>query len=93
MVHVGSVDYSVDFMDRVMSNRDPPGLWESTPDDPFPDPEIDVDGFMVYCGESYGRLSAFLWLVTREMIERGVEIKPLAVHEPFLFSMSTYRLM
>ena len=84
--HLGGVDYDDDFMNRAMSNHDPPDLWISTPNDQFPDPKVDVEGFMVYCGESFHRLTAYLWLVTREMIEKGVELKPIAVHEPFLFS-------
>ena len=84
--HIGSTDYDDDFMDRVMKNYDPPDLWISTPSDQFPDPKLDVDGFMRYCGESYNQLTAYLWLVTREMIESGVEIKPIAKHEPFIFS-------
>ena len=75
-------------MKRGIKNHDPPDLWISTPDDQFPDPKLDVDGFMRYCGESYDRLMAYLWLVTREMIESGVEIKPIAMHEPFIFSKS-----
>ena len=84
----GEVDYEEDFMDRVMKNRDPPDLWISTPSDQFPDPKLDVDGFMRYCGESYGRLSAYLWLVTRRMIETGAEIGPIAIHEPVILSES-----
>jgi hypothetical protein len=59
-------------------------LWVSTPEDQFPDPSLDPDGFMVYCGESHPRLTAYLWLVTREMIEKGEELKPIATHEPFI---------
>ena len=82
----GGVNYDMDFMKQMKMNHDPPNLWVSTPEDQFPDPKFDVDGFIVYCGETYGRLTAYLWLITREMIERGAEIQPIAVHEPFLFS-------
>ena len=82
------MDYDYDYMHRAMTNRDPPGLWISTPQDQFPDPKYDLDGFLNYCGESFGRLTAYVWLVTREMIEGGTEIKPIAIHEPFLFSES-----
>ena len=66
------------------SSHDPSDLWVSTPEDQFPDPTLDPEGFMVYCGESFPRLTAYLWLVTREMIEKGEELKPIAVHEPFI---------
>ena len=56
----------------------------STPDDQFPDPNLDADGFMIYCGESFPRLTTSLWLVTREMVEKGEELKPIAIHEPFI---------
>ena len=79
---------STDYVNRAIKNRDPPDLRISTPDDQFPDPKLDVDGFMRYCGESYSRLTAYLWLVTREMIESGVEIKPIGMHEPFILSKS-----
>lgn len=75
-----------DFMSHSLSSFDPPDLWISTPDDQFPDPKLDVDSFMIYCGESFPRLTSYLWLVTREMIEKGEELKPLAIHEPFMFS-------
>ena len=74
---LGTVDY-------MMSSRDLPDLWVSTPEDQFPDPTLDPEGFMVYCGESFPRLTAYLWLVTREMVEKGEELKPIAVHEPFI---------
>ena len=80
------MDYDDDFMSQAMSNHDPPDLWVSTPDDQFPDPNVDVDGFMAYCGETFNRLTSYLWLVTREMVEKGEELKPIAVHEPFIFS-------
>ena len=80
----GGVDYDDDFMSRAMSSRDPPDLWISTPDDQFPDPNLDAEGFMVYCGESFPRLTTYLWLVTREMVEKGEELKPIAIHEPFI---------
>ena len=80
-LHIGSPDQY-----DIMKNYDPQDLWISTPDDQFPDPKLDVDGFIRYCGDSYGRLTAYLWLVTREMIESGVEIKPIAMHEPYIFS-------
>ena len=86
----GRVDYDGDFMSLAMSNPDPPDLWLSTPDDQFPDPKVDLDGFMVYCGESYPRLTSYLWLVTREMVEKGVELKPIAMHEPFFSSKFPY---
>ena len=80
------MDYDDDFMSRAMSNHDPPDLWISTPDDQFPDPNLDAEGFMIYCGESFPRLTTSLWLVTREMVEKGEELKPIAIHEPFIFS-------
>ena len=87
MHHSGGVDYDTsDFLSRAGSSLDPQGLWISTPEDQFPDPKFDLDGFMIYCGESFGRLTAYLWLVTREMIESGAEIQPIATHEPFFFS-------
>ena len=67
-------------------SRDLSNIWISTPEDQFPDPTLDPDGFMVYCGESLPRLTTYLWLVTREMVEKGEELKPIAKHEPFIFS-------
>ena len=78
----GGMDYDNDFIFHMMS---PTNLWISTPEDQFPDPRLDPEGFMVYCGESFPRLTAYLWLVTREMVEKGEELKPIAVHEPFVF--------
>ena len=63
-----------------------PFLLPATPDDQFPDPTLDPEGFMVYCGESFPRLTTYLWLITREMVEKGEELKPIAKHEPFIFS-------
>lgn len=80
------MDYDNNFMHRAMTNYDPHDLWISTPDDQFPDPKVDFDGFLTYCGESFPRLTTYLWIVTREMVEKGEELKPLAMHEPFLFS-------
>ncbi len=78
-IHAGAVDYA-------MFSHDPSDhdLWVSTPEDQFPDPSVDPDGFMVYCGESLPRLTAYLWLVTREMIEKREKLKPIAMHKPFI---------
>ena len=84
----GVVDYDDDYMHRGLTNHDPAGLWISTPQDQFPDPNFDLDGFMKYCGASFSSLTTYVWLVTREMIEGGAVIKPIAIHEPFLFSES-----
>ena len=89
----GVVDYDDGFMSRAMSSHDPPDLWLSTPDDQFPDPNLDLEGFMTYCGESFPRLTAYLWLVTREMVEKGEELKPIAMHEPFVHRRLVRRSM
>ena len=74
------------YLKALGAHEDPARLWDSTPQDPFPNPHTDFDGFLAYCGESMAGLTTSLWLVTREMVERGMEIKPLAIHKPFLFS-------
>ena len=79
-----------EYMKKLRSHEDPPYLWKSTPEDTFPDPRVDLEGFMAYCGKGIDQVTAALWLVTREMVEAGVEIKPLATHKPFLFSMLSY---
>ena len=35
-------------------------------------------------------LTTSLWLVDREMVERRVDIKPLATHKPYLYSELEY---
>ena len=63
---------------------DPPDLWVSTPDDPLPDPK-DLDAVMKYCGLSKSAFVTSLYMVTREMIESGMEILPLASYDPFVY--------
>ena len=67
-------------------------IWLSTPEDPFPDPDTDVTSFVEYCGQSIDQLASYVWLFTKEMIERGEELKPLAKHEPFVSSKSIHTL-
>ena len=82
----GSVQVEDDYMELLHTHKDPAMLWVSTPEDQFPNPHSDLEGFLSYCGENMEHLTASLWLVTREMVEKGEEIKPLATHKPFLLS-------
>ena len=83
------MDYEDDFIQHAMDMQDPPELWTSTPEDPFPDPDTDAAGFLEYCGESVDRLTGYIWFVTKEMIERGVKLKPLAKHDPYILGKFT----
>ena len=82
------VDYSSDFIQKSLQIYDPPGLWDSTPTDRFPDPATELDAFLHYCNHSREHLTSFLYLVTREMAEKGEEgdLKPLITHDPFVYS-------
>ena len=82
------VDYSSDFIQKSLQIYDPPGLWDSTPTDRFPDPATELDAFLHYCNHSREHLTSFLYLVTREMAEKGEErdLKPLITHGPFVYS-------
>lgn len=64
---------------------DPPDLWVSTDDDPVPDPK-DLDAMLDYCGMTKSMFTASIYMVTREMIESGKEILPMASYEPFVYS-------
>ena len=67
---------------------DPPDLWVSTPDDPVPDPK-DIDAVLKYCGMTKASRTATVYMVTREMIESGMDVVPLASYEPFVFCKCT----
>lgn len=71
-------------MDRVLSNADYPELWKSTPDDPLPD-TITLDTLLDYCGKSKAEMTISLYMLTREMIESGMQVLPLATYEPYLY--------
>ena len=65
--------------------EDPPDLWESTPDDPVPDPS-NLTAVLHYCGWGRSDYTASLYMVTREMMESGMDVTPLASYKPFLYS-------
>ena len=77
------VDYSSDFIQQSLKIYDPPGLWDSTPTDRFPDPTTQLDAFLHYCNHSREHLTAFLYLITPEMVEGG-DVRPLITHGPFV---------
>ena len=79
------VDYSSDFIQQSLKIYDPPGLWDSTPTDRFPDPTTQLDAFLHYCNHSREHLTAFLYLITPEMVEGG-DVRPLITHGPFVYS-------
>ena len=62
---------------------DPPDLWVSTDDDPVPDPR-DLDAFLKYCKHTRSELTTSVYMVTREMMESGMEVLPLASYEPYI---------
>ena len=68
---------------------EPDDLWSSTPEDQFPDPDDDLEGFLHYCNHTMEELSASVYLLTREMIEEG-EVKPMVMERPFVFSEYNY---
>ena len=80
-----------------MDHTDPPDLWISTDDDPVPDPR-DLDAMLEYCDMNKSELTASVYMVTREMVESGMEVLPLASYEPyiarkscvFLYNMPVY---
>jgi len=61
-------------------------LWVSTPNDPFPDPDKDYAGFLDYCSEVNDVSTVSLYFLTRDMIESGLEIKPLVIEMPIVVS-------
>lgn len=78
------VDYDYDMISNSITQTDPPDLWVSTPDDPLPD-IITLDSLLEYCGESRAGMTISLYMVTREMIESGLGVRPLATYEPHLY--------
>ena len=50
-------------------------------------------GFVEYCGHSLQEVSVHVYLVTREMVESGEELKPIAVELPFVFSKSVSKIL
>ena len=70
-----------------MAVKDPPGLWEQNDVEIFPDPHTHLEEFLVYCGHTIEQMTAYLYLVTRELAEGG-DIRPLAQHKPYIYSES-----
>ena len=94
LLNKARVVFVSDESDHVISKRhsdskeeeeDPPDLWVSIgDDDPVPDPS-DIDAVMEYCWMRKNNFIANLYMVTREMMESGMEARPLATYQPFLF--------
>ena len=78
------MDYD-SFMNNAMAFRDPAHLWDGSD---YPDPQLDMAGFLSYCGESMEDYTASLYVLNRELVERG-KVVPLASHGPILYSRST----
>ena len=76
-----SVDYSVDPIHDSLTRTDPPELWQSNgPGDKLPHP-LTREALLGYCGEVTGSL----YLVNREMVESGMELKPVAHYTPHIY--------
>ena len=78
------MDYSFDLIHESLIHEDPPELWHSNgDDDDLPNP-LTLDAYLRYCGET----TISLYLVNREMVESGVELKPLAQYRPIIYCKS-----
>ena len=64
---------------------DPPDLWTPSPGDPAPDP-TNLTAVLEYCGWSKAFYTASLYMVTREMVDSGMDVTPLVSYEPFVLS-------
>ena len=66
----------------------PADLWESTPEEPFPDPWNETDAFIEdYCGYDVEALTTYLYFVTPKLALSGL-VRPIKTYRPFVYSKS-----
>ena len=78
------VDYSEDLIQETLKNKDPPDLWAPGS---YPDPSSDLEGFLLDCGHSMDELSAYVYFLTRDVIESG-EVRPVEGYKPYVYRES-----